>query len=225
MEAHRGVRHGSYIWGRSVHNVRIERLWVDVTAQVGSQWAGAFTDLELHLGLDINNVHHIWLLHFLFLPTINQQLSFFAESWNHHQIQIRRGPNRSPADMFSFDMLVHGIRGSQLPPEELLSLEELEVYGVDWAALRDEQVIASVQNSVPVQQEADGSSWIGQVGPPPHLNEVSLDPPVVTLEDSQLQFFEATVGQWSAQAGPTITIQSLWVYSLALARLVYGNIF
>jgi len=53
--------------------------------------------------------------------------------------------------MFGFDMLVHGIRGSQLQPEELLSAEELEVFGVDWAALRDERVISSVRNSVPAE--------------------------------------------------------------------------
>src|SRR5437016_4669654 len=70
---------------RSIHNVRIERLWVDVTAQVGATWANLFTILELRHGLNINNSNHIWLLHFLFLPTINQDLTFFAESWNHHR--------------------------------------------------------------------------------------------------------------------------------------------
>jgi hypothetical protein len=111
---------------RSVHNVRIERLWVDVTAQVGAFWADIFTELELRYGLDINNIHHIWLLHHLFLRLINQQLTFFAESWNQHRIQIRDGPNRSPADMFGFDMLVHGVRGDQLPDEDLTE-EELEM--------------------------------------------------------------------------------------------------
>jgi hypothetical protein len=207
--------------------VRIERLWVDVTAQVGSLWAEAFTALEVHHGLDINNSHHIWLLHFLFLPAINQQLSFFAESWNQHQIQICGGRSRSPADMFGFDMLVHGIRGSQLPSEDLepLSLEELEVFGVDWDALRQEQVVASVRGSVPVQGEGDGSSWIGQIGPPVRLNEVAVEPPSVTMEDSQLQMFEETVARWSAQEGASISIPSLWLYGLALARLIYGNIF
>jgi len=207
--------------------VRIERLWVDVTAQVGSLWAEAFTNLEMHHGLDINNSHHIWLLHFLFLPTINQQLSFFAESWNQHRIQIRGGPNRSPADMFGFDMLVHGIRGSQLPPEETgpLPLEELEVFGVDWAALRDEQVVTSVQNSVPAQGEGDGSSWIGQTGPPAHLNEVVVEPPSVSIEDGQLQVFDETVARWSTQQGPNISIPTLWLYGLALARLIYGSDF
>ncbi|EPQ50124.1 hypothetical protein GLOTRDRAFT_67157, partial [Gloeophyllum trabeum ATCC 11539] len=131
MEANKGTRRGSYIWGRSVHNVRIERLWVDVTAQVGAKWADFFISLELRHGLDINNINHIWLLHHLYLPRINAELTFFAESWNQHRIQIRNGPNRSPADMFGFDMYVHGVRGDQLP-EENLNEEELEVYGVDW---------------------------------------------------------------------------------------------
>jgi len=209
--------------------VQIEWLWVDVTAQVGSLWAEAFTALEVHHGLDINNSHHIWLLHFLFLPAINQQLSFFVESWNQHWIQIHRGHSRSPADMFGFDMLVHGIRGSQLPSEdpepEPLSLEELEVFGVDWDALRQEQVIASVRGSVPVQEEGDGSSWIGQIGPLACLNEVAVEPSSVTMEDSQLQIFEETVACWSAQEGASISIPSLWLYGLALARLIYGNIF
>lgn len=102
---------------RSIHNVRIERLWVDVTAQVGATWSDHFTILELHHGLDINNVNHIWLLHYLFLPTINDQLTFFMGAWNEHRIQIRNGPNRSPADLFGFDMLVHGARGHALVDE------------------------------------------------------------------------------------------------------------
>lgn len=118
-------------YNRSVHNVRIEHLWVDITAQIGASWAEAFTELELTHGLDINNSNHIWLLHHLFLPMLNQQLQFFAEAWNHHRIQIRNGPNRSPVDMFGFDMLVHGVRGDQVPQHENLTEEEIEVYGVD----------------------------------------------------------------------------------------------
>ena len=104
------IVHISWMHYRSVHNVHIECLWVDVTAQVGTFWTDIFTELELHYGLDINNIHHIWPLHHLFLHLINQQLTFFVESSrNQHQIQIRDGPNQSSVDMFGFDMLVHSV--------------------------------------------------------------------------------------------------------------------
>jgi hypothetical protein len=81
------------VYSRSVHNVHIEQLWVDFMAQIGATWADYFTILELCHGLNINNINHIWLFHLLFLTTINQQLSFFAESWNQHHLQIHNGPN------------------------------------------------------------------------------------------------------------------------------------
>ena len=56
---------------RGVHNIRIEQLWVDVIAQVGATWAEHFQMLEVCHGLDIININHIWLLHYLFLNTIN----------------------------------------------------------------------------------------------------------------------------------------------------------
>ena len=117
--------------------MRIKRLWVDVTAQVGTTWSEFFTALELRYSLDINNVHHIWLVHYLYLSLINQQLQFFAEAWNQHKLQIRNGPNRSPADLFGFNMIVHGIRGDLLPEEEMGN-EDIEVYGVDWEGLGDD---------------------------------------------------------------------------------------
>ena len=206
-----------------MHNIRIERLWVDVTAQLGSSWAEVFTALEIHHGLDINNSRHIWLLHFLFLPTINQQLSFFAESWNQHRIQIRNGPNRSPADMFGFDMFVHGIRGAQLPSVDNMSVEELEVFGIDWPAFREDRLLQSLRANAPAQEEA--TSWIGQTGPPAHLNEVPLDAPDVDVPADQLQQFQNSLDQWMDVAGGSVTTESLWVYGLALARQIYDNNF
>jgi hypothetical protein len=130
--------------------------------------------LELNFGLDINNLHHIWLLQHLFLPAINPVLSFFAQSWNEHKIEIRDGPNRSPADMFGFDMLVHGVRGDALPSDDLDMIhEELEIFGVDWEALRDENVLRSQRENNDLQERPD--IWLGRVGPPPNLNEVQVN--------------------------------------------------
>ncbi|KAJ6600315.1 hypothetical protein DFH09DRAFT_901510, partial [Mycena vulgaris] len=209
---------------RSVHNVRIERLWVDVTAQVGATWSERFTILELRHGLDINNDAHIWLLHFLFLATINSQLAFFAQSWNQHRIQIRNGPNRSPADMFVFDMLVNGVRGNQLPTEEVLNEEELEVYGIDWPGLRDENLLASQRANNPTAEEA--TSWIGRVGPPPlsSLSSIVVDPPVGPLDETeQVNLYNSVVHLLgSAQDDDCIL---LWTTSLTHARYIRPDIF
>ncbi|KAJ7027536.1 hypothetical protein C8F04DRAFT_1222908 [Mycena alexandri] len=204
MEEHCGARWGSYIWGQSIHNVRIERLWVDVTAQVGATWSKNFTMLELHHRLDINNVNHIWLLHHLFLPTINDQLTFFAQSWNEHQIQIRNGPNRSPGDMFYFDTLVHGAHGHALAAD--LSEEELEVYGVDWEGLHDDTLLHSQRKNN--AEETGWTSWLGRVGPPEHRNEVPVESP---------QEWRGLAADWD--------IIHLWNIALAFCRTLNNTAF
>lgn len=205
--------------------MRIERLWVDITAQVGAVWADHFTCLELNFGLDINHLGHIWLLHVLFLPLINVQLAFFADAWNQHQIHIRNGPNRSPADLFGFDMLVHGVRGDQLPPEDAISGEELEVFGVDWEGLRDDQLLASLRANNPASEQA--ASWIGRTGPPEDLSQVIVDPPQLGLSLQHMETLE-TILHHRLPVPQSVTSQEInlrWVNGLAIVRSLYGDMF
>ncbi|KAH8105808.1 hypothetical protein DFH11DRAFT_1518359 [Phellopilus nigrolimitatus] len=210
--------------GISVHNIRIERLWVDVTMQVGATWADRFESLQMHHGLDIDNPNHIWLLHHLFLLTINQELDFFAESWNAHHIRIRHGPSRSPNDMFYFDMFVHGVRGDQLPPHELeeMAQDELEVFGVDWEGLQEERILHSQQaNNAP--DEAP-TSWIGRVGPPEHLNEVPVYSPDVPLSNQAVQILDQFLQPGMGRVDNNDII-NLWLHGLTRARQLNSNLF
>ncbi|KAJ7235927.1 hypothetical protein C8J57DRAFT_1439323 [Mycena rebaudengoi] len=201
METHCGIRRSSYIWGWSVHNIGIECLWVDITVQLGATWSEHFTILELRYGLDINNISHIWLLHFLFLSMINSQLAFFAESWNQHRIQIRHGPNRSPADMSVFDMLTHGVHGNQLlAEEENMNKEELEVYGA--------------------------TSWIGRVGLPPltELTSVVVEAPAGMLNDDQVLDLYNAVLHLLGSADNDDCI-ALWTHALVHAHHILPDLF
>ena len=206
-----------------MHNIRIERLWVDVTVQVTEHWIYLFEQLELHHGLDVANVAHIWLLHFLFLGTLNSALAFFAEGWNEHTIQIRNARNRTPSDMFVFDMFVCGVRGDRLPPEEEnLTQENLESYGIDWQALREDDILHSqrLNNS---SRESD-NSWVGQAGPPAQLSHVLVDPPVGTLTGAETtalaNMFSHLVG--SSDEGD---VYSLWTQALVYCRYLYPHVF
>lgn len=199
--------------------MRIERLWADITAQIGATWADLFTLLEVRHGLDINNACHIWLLHYLFLHQINEQLRFFLEAWNQHQIRIRDGPNRSPADMFGFDMHVHGVRGTDPTP---MTAEELEVFGVDWEALNDDAVLESRQDNNP--SDEGSTSWVGRTGPPAMLNEISVEPPAGPFTDGELQQLENAVGHL-AGAVEDSAVAHLWTEALNTARFIRNDLF
>ena len=98
---------------RSVHNTRIERLWVEVTRDFGSKWKDFFYELEAECGLDPDVPGHIWLLHRLFLDAINEDAHQWAAMWNEHKLQIKGGRRRSPREIFFTSLLQDGPRGLQ----------------------------------------------------------------------------------------------------------------
>lgn len=82
----RGLNRASFMWGSSIFNTRIERMWVEVGKRFAHSWHAFFLWLErMHL-LDCKNKAHLWLLHFLFLELINTDCDNFADEWNSHPI-------------------------------------------------------------------------------------------------------------------------------------------
>ena len=101
--------------------------------------------------------------------------------------------------------------------------EELEVYGVDWEALQNDRILESAQQNG--RSDTNTTSWIGRVGPPDNLNEVSLSPPDAPSIVNSSAIFDATLTDWITAQGQNTSISSIWIYGLALAHTTYGNIF
>ncbi|EIW54228.1 uncharacterized protein TRAVEDRAFT_131812 [Trametes versicolor FP-101664 SS1] len=186
MEEQRGAGRGSYIWGRSVHNTRIERLWYDVTHGFGQKWKNFFIDLEANHGLNPQIPEHIWLLHYLFLPAINQDADDWVESWNSHVLQIRGERNRSPRDIFLFSMVQDGPRGltlAQAPTDE--DIGDPATYGIDWTVADDPVLMQHLLDNNPQDWEDENPFRVG--GGPTRLSEVLCVPPNCPLNADELQ--------------------------------------
>lgn len=86
-----GLNCASFVWGPSVFNTRIERLWVELGRYFGRPWNAFFRHLEALHQLDRKNTHHLWLVHHIFLSEINAACDDFAEVWNNKALGTAAG--------------------------------------------------------------------------------------------------------------------------------------
>ncbi|CAM4555710.1 unnamed protein product [Leuciscus chuanchicus] len=155
MEVFRGSDRGSALRGRSTHNQRIERLWGDVWRGVVNVYHSLFTLLEDDGVVDCNNERHLWALHYIYLPRINQDLNFFVNQWNHHRLRTAR--YMSPYQIF--------VRGC-------LRLQAQNLTGIQGVFGADEQP-AQLDAEVPHSPQVPTFNWPDSVEVP--LTEYTLD--------------------------------------------------
>ncbi|KAL1251224.1 hypothetical protein QQF64_019020 [Cirrhinus molitorella] len=94
----RGTDRDSALRGRSTHNQRIEKLWVDLWRGVSNVYYDLFNFLESQGIVDVDNETHIWALHYVYIPRMNKDLTNFTHQWNSHGLRTER--HQSPLQIF-----------------------------------------------------------------------------------------------------------------------------
>lgn len=97
------------MFNSSAHNTRIERYWKEVTRVLGAKWKRLFVLLKSHFFLNEDLARHKWLLSYLFLQDINDDLIEFQGIYNDHQLSTCQG--LTPNQMFLQGTIEHGLRG------------------------------------------------------------------------------------------------------------------
>ncbi|KAJ3508346.1 hypothetical protein NLJ89_g5807 [Agrocybe chaxingu] len=223
MEEYRGRCRGSYIFGRSIHNTRIERLWYDVTRGWGQKWKNFFIELELHYDLNPLIAAHIWLLHHLFLQDIAQDAKEWVETWNSHKMAIAGQTSRSPRDMFLFSLLQDGPRGIQ----HLLSVEDnpddIASYGIDWEVAENLGIMEHVLLENPQEDELEEVvNPFAPNGVPARTNEVLCEAPGCPFSLEQVQALDAGLAVRVDRASKSMIEKRLvWVEAVNICNGFY----
>lgn len=114
-------------------------------------------------------------------------------------------------------MLTQGVRGDELPQEEEIAEADLELYGVDWEGLGDDQILQS--NEENNMEEPGVIQQAEQFVQPQHLNRVSLESPDHPFSDDQVVWLSGQLAQYQDMQNREHVLQA-WGDGLVYARML-----
>ena len=129
--------------------------------------------------LDCLNETHLYSLHYVFIPRINQALALFIGGWNHHS--IRTAHHKSPHQLFTTGALL--LQHSGLAALDFFENVE-EEYGIDMEGPIPSQGRSIVVPEVPIRLSSENFALLQQaVNPLAPSDEFGID-----LYEQVLQF-------------------------------------
>jgi hypothetical protein len=181
--------------------------------------------LEAHYALNVNLDAHIWLIHHLFLPSINRDAQQWTETWNNHTLARRGDAHRTPANMYVYGMVNNGTRGIQVAPEDPADITDDPLagetdanyagYGIDWDDL-DIQRIQDHHNQSNVEEGDPINPFL--TNQPDRLSHVEVREPRCPFEHHQVQSLDTQLDTLPHRHHTDMQSRRLlWIDSLHIA--------
>lgn len=195
----------------------------------------------MHSGLNPDNDAHLWLLHHLFLPYLNDEISVWIGSWNQHTLGHKHDPYAAASPLMRY---VHGaaVKGARTifldsgdsESEEVwlapvvendpdLDEEDVAEYGIDWEDVHAERIMRHHRaHAQPDNLEVDNpfvDPFLNHV--PERLSHVGSEDPRCLFTDEGMQLLDTLIQSLDylhlcAQSYPE-ALQQLWVDVLGFA--------
>jgi hypothetical protein len=90
----------SFAQGKSTRNQRIERMWRDVKHFVADKFLDAFRELKSQGLLNPGVPLHLYCLHYVFLPLLQQAVTTWVQTWNWHHGAAKGAKGQSPVKVW-----------------------------------------------------------------------------------------------------------------------------
>lgn len=178
---------------------------MEVGRVIVAKWKPFFLGLEELHGLRVDSAAHLWLVHHLFLHLLNDDIINWSKDWNSHVMRLKEQRNSTPRDLFLLGLRRRQIDDAIGRQEE--HIHDLREFGVDWDALRDEELVRQLQE----QGENPFNNYA-----PDTLSDVPCEPPECPLTRDERNELDALLAtEFNLDTYDMDVYKAVWIRALA----------